>query len=132
MLTLFTPAKSFTGQIATLQRNALKSWKLLDSHVEVIVFGNEDGEAEVCAEFGLRHEPHVERHQSGMKYLNYLFEQAQAIARCDSLCYSNCDIILLHDFYQAFLKAARWRKGFLMIGRRWDTDIGIPTGPPLH
>ena len=37
MLTLFTPAKPFTGQIATLQRNALKSWKLLDSHVEVIV-----------------------------------------------------------------------------------------------
>jgi hypothetical protein len=33
MLTLFITAKPFTGQIATFQRNALKSWKLLDSHV---------------------------------------------------------------------------------------------------
>src|SRR6266404_1488407 len=126
MLTLFTTAKPFTGQIATLQRNALKSWKLLGSHVEVIVFGDEDGAAEVCAELGLRHEPYVERHQSGMKYLNYLFEKAQAIARYDYLCYSNCDIILLDDFYLAFVEAARWRKRFLMIGQRWDTDITEP------
>ena len=126
MLTLFTTGKPFRGQIAITQRNALKSWRLLHSDVEVILFGDDEGAAKVCAEFGLRHEPHVERHQSGMKYLNYLFERAQAIARYDYLCYANCDIILLDDFYQAFVKAANWRKRFLMIGQRWDADITEP------
>ena len=126
MLTLFTTAKPFTGQIDTTQRNALKSWKLLHSDVEVILFGDEQGAAEVCAELGLRHEPHVERHSSGMKYLNYLFEKAQAIARHEYLCYANCDIILLDDFYRAFVKAVSWRKRFLMIGQRWDADITEP------
>jgi len=126
VLTLFTTGKAFIGQTAISQRNALKSWKLLHPDVEVILFGDDEGAAEVCAEFGLRHEPHVERHQSGMKFLNYLFERAQEIARHDYLCYSNCDIILLGDFYQAFERAARLHKRFLMIGQRWDTDITQP------
>jgi hypothetical protein len=126
VLTLFTTGKPFTGQIATTQRNALKSWKLLHSDVEVILFGDDEGAAEVCAELGLRHEPHIERHQSGMKYLNYLFKKAQRIARHDYLCYANCDIILLDDFYHAFERAASLGKRFLMIGQRWDTDIEQP------
>ena len=126
VLTLFTTAKPFRDQMDVSQRNALKSWKLLHSDVEVILFGDEEGAADVCDEFGLHHEPSVERHQSGMKYLNYLFERAQAIARHEYLCYANCDIVLLEDFYRAFLKASGWRKHFLMIGQRWDADITKP------
>jgi hypothetical protein len=126
VLTLFTTAKAFRGQIGIAQRNALKSWKMLHSDVEVILFGDDEGAAEVCAEFGLRHEPRVERHQSGMKYLNYLFEKARAIGRYKYLCYANCDIILMDDFYRAFVKAAGWRERFLMIGQRWDADITKP------
>jgi hypothetical protein len=126
VLTLFTTAKPFTGQIAITQRNTLKSWKLLHADVEVILFGDEDGAAEVSAEFGLRHVPHVERHHTGMKHLNYLFEKAQAIARNEYLCYANCDIILMDDFYQAFTRAVSWRQSFLMIGQRWDTDVTEP------
>ena len=29
----------------------------------MILFGDDEGAAEVCAELGLRHEPHVERHE---------------------------------------------------------------------
>jgi hypothetical protein len=126
MLTFFTTAKAFQGHSAMIQRNALKSWKLLHPDVEVILFGDEEGTAEVCAEFGLRHEPYVRRHESGMKYLNYLFEQAQKIARHDYLCYSNCDIVLMGDFFAAFAKAKNWRQHFLLVSRRWDTDITEP------
>ena len=98
MLTFFTTAKPFQGHSAIIQRNALRSWTRLGLDVEVILFGDEPGAAEVCAELGLRHEPYVERHESGMKYLNYMFERAQQIARHDYLCYSNCDIILMNDF----------------------------------
>src|SRR5258708_830548 len=123
MLTFFTTAKPFHGHSAIIQCNALKSWKFLYPDVEVILFGDDEGAAEICAEFGLRHEPHVERHESGMKYLNYMFDRVQKIARHDYLCYSNCDIIFMKDFSIAFEKATAWRQRFLLVARRWDTDI---------
>jgi hypothetical protein len=126
MLTFFTTAKPFSGHEAIIQRNALESWRRLDPRVEVILFGDEPGAAEVCGELGLRHEPWVERHESGMKYLNYMFERAQKIARHDYLCYSNCDIVLMEDFLEAFRKIVAWRRSFLFVSQRWDTDVKEP------
>src|SRR5215472_234040 len=102
MLTIFTTPKPFRGHINVIQRNALKSWTLLHPDVEVIVLGDEDGVAEVCSELNLRHQPHVERHESGMKYLNYMFDCVQRISKYPYLCYSNCDIVLLPDFWKSF------------------------------
>jgi hypothetical protein len=126
MLTFFSTAKPFQGHNGMIQRNALKSWKLLHPDVEVILFGNETGVAEVCAELGLRQEPHVERHQSGMKYLDYMFKEAQRLARHAVVCYSNCDIVLLPDFAEALVRALSWRDRFLLVARRWDTDVTSP------
>jgi hypothetical protein len=126
MLTFFTTGKAFRGHSGVIQRNALKSWTLVHPDVEVILFGEDEGAAEVCAELCLRHEPHVERHESGMKYLNYMFERAQNVARHEYLCYANCDIIFLDDFFHAFARATSWRQQFLMIGQRWDTDVTEP------
>src|ERR1700687_4287861 len=123
MLTFFTTAKPFKGHDGIIQRNALKSWKRLHPDVEVILFGDEEGAAEVCAEFGLRHEPHVERHNGRTPYAHFMFARAQQIARHDYLCYSNCDIILMSDFWKAFEKARSWRQRFLMVSRRWDIDV---------
>jgi hypothetical protein len=126
MLTFFTTAKPFVGHNGTIQRNALKSWKLLHRDVEVILFGDDDGAAEVCAELGLRHEPHVERNESGLKRIDYYFDRAQEIARQDVLCYVNCDIVLTDDFRDAVERVSAKYKPFLLIGRRWDTDIAKP------
>jgi hypothetical protein len=126
MLTFFTTAKPFRGHDGIIQRNALKSWKLLHPDVEVILFGDDEGAAEVCAEFGIRHEPQVERFQAKMPYVNSMFARAQQIARHQYLCYSNCDIVLLKDFWQAFQIARTWKKQFLLVGERWDTDITEP------
>ena len=123
MITFFTTAKPFKGHNGVIQRNALKSWTLLHPEVEVIVFGDEAGVAEVCAELGLRHERHVERHESGLKYVRYLFEQAQKMARHDYLGYVNCDIILLRDFADAFQRVRSQLAKFLMIGRRWTRRL---------
>lgn len=123
MLTVFTTAKAFQGHAGIIQRNALQSWKLLHPEIEVILFGDDEGTSEVCADLGLRHEPHVERHESGMKYLNFMFERAQEISGHDYLCYSNCDIVLMKDFRAAFEKALRWKKKFLLVAQRWDTDV---------
>lgn len=123
MLTFFTTAKPFEGHSGIIQRNALQSWKLLHPDVEIILFGNEPGVPEICREMGLRHEPHVERHESGMKYLDYMFSRAQAIALHPYLCYSNCDIILMKDFWAGFERVLAAKRSFLLVGQRWDTDV---------
>jgi len=126
MLTIFSTPKPFVGHINIIQRNAIKSWTLLHPDVEVILFGDEPGAAEVCQEFGLRHEPEVKRHEKGPKYLNYFFDRAQEIAKYDVLCYANCDIILTSDFRQAVERVASKWPEFLMVGRRWNADIRAP------
>jgi len=123
MLTLFTTAKAFAGRSGVIQRNALKSWTLLHPDVEVVLFGDVEGAAEVCHELGLRHEPHVEREEFGLKRIDYIFDRAQEIARHDILCYVNCDIILTSDFCRAIEGVRLAHNQFLMVGRRWDTEI---------
>ena len=43
MLTFFTTGKPFRGHSGIIQRNALRSWLLLDPDVEVILFGDDEG-----------------------------------------------------------------------------------------
>jgi hypothetical protein len=126
MLTIFSTPKPFDGHIEIIQRNAIMSWKILHPEVEVILFGDEDGTAEVCRELGLRHVPHVERTAEGTKLVRSIFGPAQQLARHDTLCYSNCDIILGKDFLHAIERATTSSKRFLMVGRRWDSDISAP------
>jgi hypothetical protein len=126
VLTLFTTAKPFLGHSGVIQRNALRSWSLLHPDVEVILFGDEEGAAEVAGKLGVRHEPLVERHDSGLKRIDYMFDRAQEIARHDVLCYVNCDIILLPEFCEAVRHVSDTYAAFLMVGRRWDTEIARP------
>lgn len=126
MLTIFATPKPFDGHINVIQRNALQSWLRLDPNVEIILFGDEPGAAEICAEFGLRHHPEVLRSETGTKYVAYLFERAQTLASHAVVCYSNCDIILPSSFRDSVARLASRKKPFLMVGRRWDTNITDP------
>lgn len=126
MLTLFTTAKPFRGHNATIQRNALQSWKLLHPDVEILVLGSDDRVVQVCSELGLRYEPNIIVNPSGTKRLDSIFDRAQKIASHELLCYCNCDIVLTRDFLQALEDLRKWRSRFLMIGRRWDTDVTAP------
>ena len=126
MLTLFSTPKPFAGHIDVIQRNALRSWQQIDPDVEVLLFGDDAGAAEVCRELGVRHVPNVRKNPHGTKYLASLYEQAQELARHDLLCHVNCDIVLLEDFRQALQTVAGKSSPFLMAGRRWDVDIREP------
>ena len=126
MLTIFTTAKPFRGHAGIIQRNALQSWKALHPGIEIILFGADEGAAEAAREFGLRHEAHVERNEWGSKRLDFMFARAQAIARHEILCYINCDILLMQDFRRAVERVRAMHREFLMVGRRWDTDVTEP------
>lgn len=126
MLTLFSTPKPFEGHVGVIQRNALKSWTLLHPDVEIILFGDEPGAADICREFGLRHQPVVERTEDGPPSVRFLFSRAQQISRHSILCYSNCDIVLGRDFLRAIERVSDWTKRYLIVGRRWDTDVTAP------
>src|SRR5580698_7818761 len=120
MLTFFTTAKAFRGHDGIIQRNALKSWKLLDRDVEVIVFGEDEGAAQACSELDLVHHPYVEQHASRRNRLDYMFRRASEIARHEYLCYCNCDIVLMEDFRRSVERARAWKNRFLLVAQRWD------------
>lgn len=126
MLTIFSTPKPFRAHAGVIQRNAIKSWILLHPECEVILFGDEEGAAEVAREFGIHHEPEVRRNEYGTKYLNYIFARAQEIAKHRLVCYVNCDIILMGDFFRAVKQVSSWRKVFLMVGIRQDVNIAEP------
>jgi hypothetical protein len=126
MLTIFTTAKAFRGHNGIIQRNAIESWLLLHPKVEVILFGDDEGSSEIAQELGLRHAPALRKNETNGILIGDMFAQAQAMATYDVLCYSNCDIILLDDFWNAQMRVRAAHKTFLMIGRRWDTDIIEP------
>jgi hypothetical protein len=126
MLTIFSIPKAFAGHIGIIQRNAIRSWTMLHPEIEIILFGNDDGSAEVAREFGIRHEPKVERNEFGSILVNSAFAMAQRMARHEVVCYVNCDIILLEDFRLALGRVKTAHREFLMVGRRWDVEITKP------
>ena len=75
-LALFSTPKNFRGHFATIQRNAITSWTHLDPRPEILLFGNEEGTAEIAAGLGIRHFPNVARNEFGTPLLNDLFGQA--------------------------------------------------------
>lgn len=122
MLTIFSTAKPFEGHSEIIQRNAIKSWTLLDPQPEIILFGNEPGVQEIAYELGLVHVPEIATNEYGTPLLNDMFEKAQRMARNDIVCYVNADIILMNDFMDAVDKV-RDIPEFLMVSRRWDVTI---------
>src|SRR5260370_38010648 len=126
MITFFTTGKPFTGHNGVIQRNALKSWTLADPDAEVILFGDEEGAAETARDLGIRHVAEVEHAPEGPKVLRSFFDAAQRMARHDVMCYANCDIVLMEDLGAAVRNVAATGKEFLIVGRRWDTDVMGP------
>jgi hypothetical protein len=126
MITFFSTPKPFRGHIGVIQRNAIHSWKLTHPDAEVILFGNEEGAAEVAAEVGARHETEVDRNSHGTPLLSSLFERATRLARHDRLCFLNADIILTDDFLPQATRLAQMRPRSLMVGRRCDLDVKEP------
>lgn len=123
MVTVFAIPKPFRGPIATIQRNAIRSWVALGPACEVILFGDDEGTADVAMEFGIRHVPKVARNEYGTPLLNDLFEMAERSATHAVLCYVNSDIILMDNFLRAVDTVSHWRSDFLMVGHCVNVNL---------
>jgi hypothetical protein len=126
MLTLFAIPKNFRGHIRTIQHNAIASWTCLSPRPEILLFGDEEGTAEISRQLGLRHIPEVARNEFGTPLVGDLFRQAEKHSSTPLLAYVNADIILTDDFPAALDRVHPRYKTIMMVGRRWDLDWDQP------
>jgi hypothetical protein len=126
LITLFSAPKPFTNpHIATIQRNAIKSWALL-SEVEVLLLGEEEGLADAAREVGVKHISNVARNPSGTPLISSMFQLARENSHSDLLCIINADMILMPDFVQAARRSRLQRDRFVLLSQRWDLDVTQP------
>lgn len=127
MLTIFSIPKAFKGHIGVIQRNAIKSWTLLQlknqSRPEVILFGRDEGTAELARELGVQHIPDIATNEFGTPLLDDLFRKAEAAARFKTLCYVNADIILLSDFLHSVDLVQKQLPKSLLVSKRINLDV---------
>lgn len=125
LLTIFTAPKPFTNpHIAIIQRNAIQSWLHLGKEVEVLMIGNETGMAEVASELNVRHLPEVQCNQQGTPLVSSIFGLARQASQSPLLAYLNADIMVMPDFVIASQKVASQADRFLIVGQRWDLEVG--------
>jgi hypothetical protein len=86
----------------------------------VILFGDDEGTAELAAELGVRHVPEIDRNEYGTPLMPSIFRRGQELASNQLVCYVNSDIILGSDFSAATrtLAAEYGTKPFLGVGRK--------------
>lgn len=123
LITLFSAPKPFTDpHIATIQRNAIKSWTLLPE-VEVILLGEETGLAEAARELGVKHISRVRHNDNGTPLISSMFELTRQESNSPLLGIINADILLMPDFVEAAQQAMALKDKFVLMGRRWDLDV---------
>lgn len=126
MMTLFSIPKAFKGHISTIQRNAVASWTRLKPQPEIILFGQDEGTAEVAREFGVSHEPELAKNKYGSPLLSDMFRRAEARSSCDLMCYVNADIILTASLVGAIQKVCERFPRFLAVSERINLNITQP------
>lgn len=126
MLTIFTVPKAFNGHIDIIQRNAIRSWTLLEPRCQVILAGDDEGTDIAARDLGVEHIPDVARNDFGTPLLDSAFRQVEDSANFPFICYVNADIILMDDFIRAVIRAQERSQWFMMTAQRWDLDVTSP------
>jgi hypothetical protein len=121
MLTLFAVPKPFRGVAASLQHNALASWRHLGDHVRLLLCGDDEGVAEAAAMYGATHVPDVAVNEYGTPLVDSVFAKAQALAETPLLGYVNADIVFLDDLLPSLRRVAL--RHFLLVGRRFGLEL---------
>jgi len=123
-LTILTAPKPFTDtHISMIQRNAIRSWKMLGGEVRIIVLGDDPGIAETAAVMGLDHIPNVRCNEKGTPLVSSMLDLARKSCRSPFLAIVNADIILFPDILNALDRISEKFQKFLIIGQRWDLDV---------
>ena len=127
ILTIFTSPKPFMNpHIATIQRNAIRSWVEQGKEVEVVLLGAESGVEELADELGSGYVADVQRNSSGTPLISSLFSIARRVNSSPLLAFVNADILLLPDFLESAKMISQKTENFLTVGQRWDLQVDEP------
>jgi len=106
-----------------IQRNAMTSWTKLEPRPEILLFGTEEGTAEIARELGLLYVAEVARNRHGTPLLADILAGAEKHGRGEIIAYVNADILLPREF-TAGLESVRKAFGkFLAVGRRTNIEV---------
>ncbi len=122
-MTIFAMPKPFAGHIATIQKNAIRSWARLRPMPEIILFGDEPGIRQMAEEIGAHHIPEISRNEFGTPLVDKLFQAAEGHASHAVMAYVNADMILFQDFAEGVQRVRTGLSDFLLIGQRWDIPL---------
>jgi hypothetical protein len=125
-VSLFTIPKAFQGLTGIIQQNAIRSWTELWPSCEIILFGAEEGAAELAAELGLKLVPELQGNDTGTPLVDDLFLREEESASNHILCYVNADIILPKSFSRSVQRVSERFERFLIVGRAVDLDVTRP------
>ena len=124
IMTIFTAPKPFIdSHIATIQYNAIRSWKELGSDVSIVIVGNEDGVESVTKELNVQYEAEVERNPQGTPLISSIFNIGRNNNESPLLAYINADILIFSDFLKTAKSVLDKVDKFLLVGQRWDLQI---------
>lgn len=123
-MTIFSTPKPFNDpHIATIQYNAIQSWKKLGSDVEVILIGDEYGVKEVAHELGVHFNGEVKRNSLGTPLISSIFNLGRTLNNSPLLAYINADILVFANFLETAVYVSEQLSKFLLVGQRWDMNI---------
>lgn len=126
-VTLFALPKPFVGDSIRIQRNAFLSWQRLQSSVDVLLLGDEEGIEEFATENGFAYGGGVDRNEDGTPLVSSAFAKAHEVSASPILVYCNSDVILERGFVRAMQALAdhfvESGKDFLAIGHRTDLAV---------
>ncbi len=122
LLTLCTVPKPFTGEMATIQHNALSSWAALEPRPRIVLTGDDEGVAEAAQRWGAHHEPGIECSEFGTPLLHSILAAGEAATDGGVTCFVNADVMLFADFMEALARVSDRFESFLMTGRGWRLD----------
>ena len=124
LLTLYTWPKSFADDhIARIQRNAVRSWLLLDPKPCILVFGDEPGVKEYCDEFGLTRVSEAMEVIDGTVRIRDMAVVAETLSATRFYCFINADIILTNSLIQALPAISSTFERFLLGASPWNVNI---------
>lgn len=124
LLTIYSWPKSFADpHIATIQRNATRSWLLLEPKPNILVFGDEDGIDRHCSEFGLTRGLGTAEVVDNTVRIRDLATLAERNSDSEFYCFINADIILTGGFIESIQQASRLSGPFLMGASPWNVSI---------
>jgi hypothetical protein len=126
MITIFSNPRPFNGPFDLIQQNAIKSWKHLNSKVQIILFEDEEGTTKnIANEYNVDLVTKVYSNEFGTPLIPDVFNKAQQLAKYDIVAQVNADIILTSGFVEEICRVNKLmeEKPFLLVGRRWDLDV---------